>query len=62
MRSSGSSDVCRVQLVQGADWFGLFFVFLEEVCGARCGRADKRGEVCQAGTAPVQSDISGVKT
>lgn len=56
----GNSDVCRVQLVQAADWFGL--IFLEEVCGARCGRADKRGEVCQAGTTPVQSDISGVKT
>lgn len=50
---TGSSQ-CRVRA-------GLVS-FLKEVCDAHCGRADKRGEVCQAGTAPVLSDASVAKT
>lgn len=49
---TGSSE-CRVRA-------GLVS-FLEEVCDVHCGRADKR-EVCQAGTAPVHSNASVVKT
>lgn len=48
----------RVLVVQGAAWFG----FLWRKCVVHVVAGQIRGEVCQAGTTPVQSDISGVKT